>query len=329
MDLASRYTELVAAARAGDERRASELFHTVIGLHPTSDVIPDVPGPPRAPLFRFDVPRAIDLRALRRGVRAIAKFEDLMLEQAIRLEEAMRAESFTVARSGPYSRRFDVLLTGGGPRHYYNVVVSRGELAQQFVEAERDRSAAGVRRAGLLLGYPRCCTEHFIEMERRPEAEIVGVNELALRDLADGSPTIPWELNPLSQHSPVGFAVCSARCTEALGFARRMLGLLSGEELERVRRVLSRPLLVLRLPLIWAFDGAFVGDETVAYEQVAAHDHGVDQALLSLGERTVGRALAVGSRVRLDDSVLAIEGESGRWRWALEGPRVPRLLRFH
>lgn len=368
MDLADRYDELRRAFDRGDDARGSALFHEIVGLvpraslesreplEPAEPALPTGPTPPRTALLRHDQPRAIDLRALRAGARDIAKFEDLGLDAAIRLEKRLRAEGLSVVRSAPYARRYDVSLTVGGAPTRFDVVASRGDLAERFVEAERDRSYAGTRRAGELLGYPACCIEHFVELERSAASEHEGVNEVALRVFADGADrapdaadsgapgapgapgVIPWELNPLSQHAPVGFAACSARCTAALAFARRLLAVLPAEELALVRRVLSRPLLVMRLPLFWALDGVPTGPVTgapasheVRYDVVAVHDHGSHPALQAWGARTLGVALAAGSIVRLDERSLSItrSGEgAGTWRWALTTPRVPRLLCF-
>jgi hypothetical protein len=369
VELADRYDELRRAFDGGDDARASALFHEIVGLvpraprEPGEPPLPVGPTPQRTALLRHDQPRAIDVRALRAGARDIAKFEDLGLDAALRLEKRLRAEGFTVVRSAPYARRYDVSLTVGGAPTRFDVVASRGDLAERFVEAERDRSYAGTRRAGELLGYPACCIEHFIALERRAASEHEGVNEVALRAFADGADVtndtngangserergvgaagmIPWELNPLSQHAPVGFAACSARCTAALAFARRLLAVLPAEELALVRRVLSRPLLVMRLPLFWALDGVptspLTGPLTVGraahevrYDVVAVHDHGSHPALQAWGARTLGVALAAGNVVRLDERSLSItrSGErAGTWTWALTAPRVPRLLCF-
>jgi hypothetical protein len=333
--LSDAYDELRRADARGDEARAGELFHGIVGLRPSDRAFP--PGsatPPRTALFRHDQPRAIDLLALRRGARDLIKVEDLTFDAAAALERRLRAEGFSVVRGGPYARRFDVALTAFGPPSHWDVVASRGDLAERFVEAERDRTADGARRAGALLGYPRCCVEHFVALERSAEAQRDGVNEAQLRAFADGAATIPWELDPLSQHAPVGFAACSPRCPEALAFARRMLAVLDDEARATVRRVLTRPLLVLRLPLMWVFDGARFEDGWLRYERVAVHDHGSHGALQAWGARTIGAALAASSRLRLDGERLLIDGglhqarAQGAFEWALDEPRVPRLLRF-
>ncbi|MBI2392095.1 MAG: DUF483 domain-containing protein [Deltaproteobacteria bacterium] len=331
MDLANRYDELQRAFERGDDAQASAAFHAIVGLHPTSDPLPPGPSPARTALLRHDQPRAIDLRALRAGARDIAKFEDLAFDDAVRLERRLREDGLAVVRSGPYARRYDVGLTVGGGASgsgRYDVVASRGDLAERFVEAERDRSAAGTRRAGALLGYPPCCVERFITIERTAAAEREGVNEVALRAFIDTADAIPWELNPLSQHAPVGFSVCRARCPEALAFARRLLAVLSDEERAVVRRVLMRPLLLMRLPLLWAFDGEAHADGSVRFDRVVVHDHGFHAALQAWGARTIGVALTAGSEVRLDDRTLIVVGAERSWQWRLVAPRVPRLLRF-
>lgn len=330
MDLADRYDDLRRAFERGDEARASATFHAIVGLEPTSDPLPSVAPPSRTALLRHDQPRAIDLKALREGARDIAKFEDLAYDAAVRLERRLRAEGFTAVHSEPYARRYDVGLTVGGVSSSarYDVVVSRGDLAHRFIEAERDRSAAGTRRAGALLGYPPCCVERFIEIERTSEAQREGVNETALRAFVDSADAIPWELNPLSQHAPVGFSACSARCPAALAFARRLLAVLSDDERAVVHRVLMRPLLLLRLPLLYAFDGPVLPDGSVRYERVVVHDHGFHAALQAWAARTIGVALTAGSEFRLDDATLVVVGAERSWHWRLLTPRVPRLLRF-
>jgi hypothetical protein len=332
VDLADRYDELRRAFERGDDAGASAAFHAIVGLEPIDDPLPPGPPPPRTALLRHDQPRAIDLRALRAGARAIAKFEDLAYDAAARLEKRLRDDGFQVVRSAPYGRRFDVGLTSVGVpsrSDRYDVVASRGDLAERFVEAELDRTPAGTRRAGELLGYPECCVERFVTVERSREAERDGVNEVAIRAFVDGAAAIPWELNPISQHAPVGFSACSPRCDRALAFARRVLAVLSADERAVVRRVLMRPILLLRLPLLWALDGELVRERgSVRYRVVAVHDHGVHPALQAWGARTVGVALTAGDEVRLDDEALTIRGPAGAWRWRLERPRVPRLLRF-
>lgn len=329
VDLADRYDELRRAEGRRDDERARRTFHEIVGLAPLDAPLPPGPPPARTALLRHDQPRAIDLQALRRGARALVKFEDLAFEAAVSLERRLRAEGFSVVRPAPYARRFDVGLTVGGAPSRFDVVASRGDLAARFVEAERDRTADGARAAGALLGYPRCCVEHFVALERSAGAQREGVNEAQLRAFADGAATIPWELNPLSQHAPVGFAACSPRCPAALAFARRLLGVLDDDERRVVRRVLQRPLLVLRLPLLFAFDGAEEEEEGwLRYHAVAVHDHGSHAALQAWGARTVGAALGASDRVRLDETRLTIAGPRGAFEWALTSPRVPRLLRF-
>ena len=76
MRLTQRYDLLLARAAEGDPARAEAACYDLVGLTPrhTPAVAERVE---RAALIRYDVPRRVDLVALRRGARSIAKFEDL------------------------------------------------------------------------------------------------------------------------------------------------------------------------------------------------------------------------------------------------------------
>ena len=218
MQLAARYDRLRVAHARGAGAGCVRAFHDVAGIVDGPAAL-EGGGPPGVAWMRYDRPRRVDLLALRAGARAVAKFEDLDRGTALALDRRLRAEGFRTARVGPYGRRFDVALsTPEATVDRHLVVASRGAEAEAVVEAERDRSAEGARRVGLLLGYPPCCVERFLALERSPEAERDGVNEAALRALLDGPP-VHWSLHPLCAESPVGFVPCSGRCPRALAFA--------------------------------------------------------------------------------------------------------------
>jgi len=330
VQLAARYDRLRAAHARGDEAGCLRAFHDVAGITagPT-DLSGD--GPPGAPWLRYDRPRRVDLIALRAGARAVAKFEDLDRASSLALAGRLRAEGFRTERCGPYGRRFDVALStaaAGGDR--YLVVASRGTEASAVVEAERDRSAEGARRAGLLLGYPPCCVERFVALERSPEAERDGVNEAALRALLDGPP-VPWLLHPLCTESPVGFVPCDGRCPRALALARRVFAAVAAEDpagAAVARGKLRRPLLILRINVFWAFDGDGAGSARagrVRYRGVVAQDDPTLPWLRACGARAVGAALARADTVALEADALEAwrEGVSLA-RWTLATPMVPR-----
>src|SRR5207247_1371189 len=105
---------------------------------------------------------------------------------------------------GPYDKRFDVAVsTGTATRSLYSVIASRGELARDLAEAEQDRSEAGTRRSGSILGYPPCCVERFAATERGDIARREGINEAAIRATSGVGGVIPWEMNPLACCSPI------------------------------------------------------------------------------------------------------------------------------
>ncbi len=329
--LARRYDAFYRRCRRGEALDAARAFFELAGL----DREPEAPEGPRepfptAPLIRYDAPRAVDLAALRKGARGVAKFEDLAAPRARALAEALRNEGFRVVTAGPYARRMDVTVsTGAGPADRYLVIASRGDEAERVAEAERDRTPDGTRRAGLALGYPPCCVERFVEVERSPAAERDGVNEATLRAFADAAP-LAWELNPLSTLALVGFMPCRGACPLALAFARRVLTALDPRDAAVVRDALARPVLFLRYALFWALDGATVeADGSVRYARAVAHDDGSRPELSRWRDALMGAHLARADRVSLDERSLTLtRGDDVIARWGLTAPRVPRLLAF-
>jgi hypothetical protein len=329
--LASRYDRLREAHAGGDEDECMRAFHAVAGIADGPAAAVGGAEPEGVRWLRYDRPRRVDRIALRAGARGVAKFEDLDWSVAIALERRLRAEGFRTARVGPYARRFDLALsTPAGSAERYLVVASRGTEAEQVIEAERDRSPAGARRAGLLLGYPPCCVERFVALERSPEAEHDGINEAALRALLDGPP-VHWALHPLCSESPVGFVPCSGRCARALGFARAVFAAVEREDpagAAMLRRKLLRPMLVFRVGVFWVFDGTGDGggrDGRVRYARVVAQDDPSLPWLHAWSARAVGAALAQANVVTLGAGEL-VAGYDGRpvARWGLSRPTVPR-----
>jgi hypothetical protein len=329
--LTERYDRLREADARRDEEGCLRAFHEVAGLADGPVAEEDAPTPARVAWLRYDRPRRVDLLALRAGARPVAKFEDLDRRTALGLEQRLRSEGFRTAVVGPYARRFDVALsTPSGPADRYLVAASRGAEADGVIEAERDRSPEGARRAGRLLGYPPCCVERFVALERSPEAASDGINEAALRALLDGPP-VHWALHPLCSESPVGFVPCGGRCPLALDFARRVLAAVEREDptgAAVLRAQLLRPMLIVRVGLFWIFDGAGEGSArrgSVRYSRVAAQDDPSLPWLYAWGARAVGASLAMGDTVTLDEEALLAE-EGGRTvaRWALSKPMVPR-----
>lgn len=330
MLLATRYDRLREASVRGDEAAGRRAFYAVAGLAEGPDGL-EGDGPPGVAWMRYDRPRRVDLLALRAGARTVAKFEDLDRDTALALARGLGAEGFRTARVGPYARRFDVTLsTPTGPADRYLVVASRGGEAEAVVEAERDRSPEGARRAGLLLGYPPCCVERFVALERSSEAECDGVNEAALRALLDGPP-VHWALHPLCAESPIGFVPCSGRCPGALAVARRVLDAVAREDpagAAALRARLLRPMLIVRMGLFWVFDGVGAGGARagrVGYGRVVAQDDPAVPWLRASGARAVGVALQRADAVTLDEGGMeaSLEGVSLA-RWSLSTPMVPR-----
>jgi DNA repair photolyase len=336
-----RYDELYVASAAGDARRAHAAFLRVAGLAPRRAAVA-VPPEPRSPrtvsALRYDDPREIDLVALERGVRPAIKLEDLDAARAEVVEARLRARGFAAVRGEPYQKRFDVpeAHDAGAARDLVNVYAApAADAAAAVAAAERDRTPDGTRRAGLALGYPPCCVQRFVELERDPAKDEAGLNELALRVLAgDGERAIPWELNPLSSCSPIGFFPCAGTCEAALACARRILTALREADpaaYERARAALLRPVLFIRYPLFWVLDGAESTALGVRYREALANDDGTPTppALRAWAWDEIGAILAAGDEVCLDAGSLEVLA-SGRplARWTLTAPRVPRLLRF-
>jgi hypothetical protein len=328
--LAERYDQLREADARGDAGECRRALFAIAGFA-DGPAAAEGEGPARVAWLRYDRPRRVDLLALRAGARAVAKFEDLDQRTALALERRLRAEGFRTAGAGPYARRFDVALsTPAGSAHRYLVAASRGAEAEGVIEAERDRSPEGARRAGLLLGYPPCCVDRFVELERSPEAARDGINEAALRALLDGSP-VHWALHPLCSEAPVGFVPCGGRCARALEFARRVLAAVERADPDGavvLRAQLLRPMLILRVGLFWVFDGkgeGAGGRGQVRYARAAAQDDPTLPWLHAWGARTVGTALARADAVRLDEAALVAErGGQPVARWSLSRPEVPR-----
>ncbi len=337
--LAELYDRVVASSRRGDVAAAHAVYLAIVGLrarrHATA--VPERPARRTAAVLDFSTPRKVDLIALARGARRVAKFEDLTADAAEALAARLRARRLRTVIAGPYEKRLDVAVAvprGGAP--LFAVVASWGSEADEVVEAERDRSAAGTRRAGLALGYPPCCVEHFSALERGVAAHEDGINEAAIRSPAGlRDRAIPWEMNPLSAHAPVGFTPCSVACPAALAFARRVLAAVRAES-ERsyaiAERTLRRPILFFRYPLFHVLvpASADAPDQPVRYrEAVAAAEPGIPVELTAWHEDEVGSQLAAGDGVRLADGALEIrQGETPVARWSLEDPGVPLLLRF-
>lgn len=325
------YDQLRDAAARRDEPRADAAFHAVAGLAPDRTPPGDARDVPRAALIRYDAPRRVDLVALRRGARDIAKFEDLPRDTAAGLARRLAAEGFAVRAEGPYARRFDTAVSVDGAGDRYTVVASRGGAAHALVEAERDRGDDGTRRAGALLGYPPCCVEAFLATSRSPAADADGVNEACLRALCDAGP-VHWSLHPLSSLSPVGFAPCHGRCARAMSFARKVFDAVGAEDPDAaatIRRTLSTPILALRVSAFWALAGGAAEGASARYARAVMHDDGALPWLADRAARCVGAHLAAADALALTDDALTLtRGGEPVARWALAAPKVPRLIAF-
>lgn len=334
--LAARYDAFYEALRRADDDGARRHFLSIAGVRDAT--ARSAPGAPRAlaaPLIRYEVPRAIDLVALRARARDVAKFEDLPLKTARGLVEKLQREGLYTLTVGPYTRRMDVALSvddapaESAVTERYTVIASRGNEAVYVADAERDRTPEGTRRAGLALGYPRCCVKRFMAVEQGLEAARDGVNEASLRAFLDtGAP--PWELNPLSDLSPVGFMPCRASCPAALAFARKVLAALERADPEahaRTRTVLSRPVLFVRYTLFWALAGAASRDGSVRYTRAVAQDDPSLGELARWRDAYFGEALAAGDTVAIEGGVMRVTraGEPVA-AWELTEPVTPRVV---
>jgi hypothetical protein len=332
--LADRYDAFERHRRGGRDAEARAAFLALAGLDEVSaEAVVGAAHPPTAPMIRYDVPRAVDVVALQQGARDVAKFEDLTLRTARSLEGALARDGLRSVAVGPYARRMDVALsTDAGLADRYTLIAGRGSRAHLVAEAERDRSAEGTRRAGLALGYPPCCVERFVALERTEEALRDGVNEATLRAFVDtGAP--PWELNPLSSHALIGFMPCAAACPAALAFARRVygaLGRLRNDVAATVRATLARPVLFVRFPMFWVLDDARLdARKRLRYSRAVAHDDGSLAALGAWRDALLGDAVHRADAVSLDDRAVTLTREgSPVAAWGLRAPRVPRLVVF-
>lgn len=342
--LSELYTHLSQAAARRDARAARASFYQLIGLRPRArEEAPPAALPTALPartasLLRYFQPRLIDRHALLGGARQVVKFEDLGLTAAAALARELGLRGLKVVRTGPYSKRFDVTTTAeASARPLYNVIASWGTQAEQVAEAEQEQSLEGARRAGLALGYPACCVEHFVEVERRARATRDSVNELALRSPRGQGQDAPWPSHLLSNLSPIGFVPCSLGCPEALGFAARVLGAVerrAPEGRQLIERALRRPLLFFRYPLFYALDGVATereGARGVRYAAALPNDDGLETppALRALAHDELGRVLAAGDELTLDAGALSVYGQGALLaRWEVERPGVALLLRF-
>lgn len=195
-------------------------------------------------------------------------------------------------------------------------------------------SAEGTRRVGLLLGYPPCCVDAFVAASGSAAAGEAGINEAAIRSTAGLDGEIPWEMNTLSHMSPVGFTPCRAGCPGALAFARRLLDALGRADpagLAVVERVLRRPVLFFRYPILYVLDGAPAPARAVDYAAALPNDDasGLPAVLAAWQEDELGSALAAGDRVELSGGALAVRRAGAVVAaWELCDARVPMLLRF-
>jgi len=334
--LAKLYDRLYAASARGDAKDAHAAFLEIVGLAPRRDVsaVPTQPPPRTVSVVRYDEPRRIDFLALERGARSSAKLEDLDAVAADTLTTRLREAGLEVVRSAPYRKRFDVPESDdAGGAELYNLYVSRGGEARELAAAERDRTPDGTRRAGLALGYPPCCVEHFVSLERSAATYDEGLNEVALRAFA-GDGVVPWELNPLSTLAPICFTPCRAACPAALGVARRILGALRDADAagyDATRDALRCPVLFFRFPIFWVLRGAVVDGTSVRYADALPNDDHAHApaALAAWAWDELGSALAEGDEVRLDGRALEVRARGVPVaRWSVSSPPVARLLRF-
>jgi len=261
------------------------------------------------------------------------EWSGLAATRAGAVRASLERAGLQVVQVGPYGKRFDVALSGGGGA-LFTVIASRAGQAAEVAAAERDRSAAGTRRAGLALGYPPCCVERFVELERSDAARTDGINEAALRAVWGGAGAMRWQLNPLSLLSPIGFVPCRADCAAALAWAERVLEAAARVEpgaAATIREVLARPILFFRHPLFFVLAEAATDGDVVRYRRAFANDDGsgIPAALAAWLEDELGAPLALGDELRLDGATLRVaRGGAAIAEWQLTRPTVPLLLRF-
>jgi len=339
MKLSELYDRVTAASARGDADAAQKAFMAAVGLEvrrPATEVPTRLP-PRTAPMLRYLEPRAVDRYALLFGARNVAKFEDLTESKARELEADFRSRGLRTVRTGPYRKRFDVAISSDDAGELYNVIASRGTQAEKVAEAEQDRTPSGTRAAGLALGYPPCCVEHFVAIERSPLAEREGINETAIRSPQGQGGDAPWEMNLLSTMSPVGFVPCAMTCPRALAFARAVLDAVeraNPKDYATLRTVLSRPILFFRYSTFFVLVGVATtrGDvRSVRYAAAIANDDGTGRpdTLSAWQYAELGSILDAGNEVTLGDGALTIRrDDSVLASFRVADARVPMLLRF-
>jgi hypothetical protein len=331
--LAALYDEVACASARGDVRAAHAAFLAIVGLGPRREAtaVPTEPPANTVGMLRYGHPKRIDILALLGGARRVAKFDDLPLAAAEAFERRLRAKGLRTVRVGPYAKRFDVAVSGGAGDGLWAVLASWGREAEEVAEAERVRTPEGTRRAGLALGYPPCCVEHFVAVERTPEAEDEGINEAAIRSIGGDHNAIPWEMNPLSWMSPLGFTPCRWDCPEALAFARRVLEAARARDpaaAALIRRALERPILFFRQPIFYVLEGER-SPGGVRYAQALPNEPHAGADLAAWQAWELGSALNAGDEVRLAPERLEVRREGAvTARWTVVDPRVPMVLRF-
>lgn len=339
MKLSHLYDRVAQASACGDTRAAHEAFLALVGLDARREATTTPTELPTrtARMLRYLEPRAIDRYALLLGARDVAKFEDLTETKARALEVDLRSHGLRTVRAGPYRKRFDIAISSDEAGELFNVIASRGTEADKVAEAERDRSSSGTRAAGLALGYPPCCVEHFVAVERSPFAQREGINEAAIRSPIGQGGDVSWEMNLLSSMSPIGFVPCKMNCSAALTFARKVLGavkLAAPERYATVRAVLGRPILFFRYPLFFVLDGFATkrdGMRSVRYGDAVPNDDGTNSstALRAWQYDELGSVLAAGNEVTLGERALTIFRDDRLVAsFRVADARIPMLLRF-
>ncbi len=327
------YREVTSASEAQDFTRARAAYLAAVGLARDLDAPPTAPTtpPPAIRLIEWNKPRRIDLIALESGARDVAKFEDLSSDEARRVQAWAAARGLRSVVNGPYRKNFIVTVAQESPDSgLFAVIVSRGDRGERVAAAELDRSPEGTRRAGLALGYPPCCVDHFSSLPRDGLALRDGINEAAIRAIDGLRDGLPWEMNPLYQASPVGFTPCSAYCPHALAFARRLLEALQRVDpagYDAVRTTLQRPVLFLRHALLFVLEGVSDDRGRVLYRRSIAADPR-DRWLETWHHHELGCALAAGHALRLDRERLEIRSGDASIGWRVTDPDVPLLLTF-
>ena len=200
---------------------------------------------------------------------------------------------------------------------------------REFGGGNPEARRATIRETGITLGYPECCARAFAALPVQDDSSVMK----SLMSQARPSDDLPWQLNFLiPMAGPVFYYPCRLDCTASLELAGRYLATL--EQLhpgstERMRRVLSRPMLVAGRWDFLALEGRLNDDGAVEYTgwQTARDFHPVPAP--SAGFAAFMANLPAAGKIRIEDGVaVACPADSDRVAATLQTPEPVVILNY-